>query len=297
MSVTHLIISALVLLHFRCVDNKDVILYAGIGNWSSTYITNQYMAYQAYSDIGLVNAASILAYYLTLDGMIGLYEDVNQTDRDGKGDMGKNFPPPTAESFQWALKKNLGLKAYPCVYCDATIGACTGLSSRLDKLFTNQSAFIKDTLARAKQYGWDGYSIDLEVDGDVNRTQLTDFIIDWGTILRQHQLRLFVWIGSSTQYDIDRLLSADVIEVITMDTYTNDYNLFINAASTLMTMTNISKIGLGLLTYGTTDPGDDVFQKMSHWISLTQIPTLGIWASFIPPTWYMGLHYFMTHFF
>lgn len=265
---------------------KEVILSSGLGGWNKQQLWNQYTSYKAYSDMGVINGASILAYNLQENGMLGVYP-LNDT----------SF---TAESFQQTLKTQLKLNAYPCLYCDASIGNCQNLASRLENLYLNQDAFIQDSINRANTYGWDGYSVDFEPDGTVNSTKLTNFIMDWGLILNEHNLTLSVWIGGDTQYDMTTLFNTTMLSFLTMDTYTDTYESFLSIATPLQTSINdISKLGFGLLTnYGyhvraENDTNTDI-TDIVQWSILTKSGPLSLWASHIPPTWYAPLSEYVS---
>lgn len=263
---------------FLVAHANEVILSSGLGGWNRQQLWNQYTSYKAYSDMGILTGASILAYNLQENGMLGVYP-INDTDL-------------TAETYQQYLKTHLGLKAYPCVYCDASLGNCQNLSARLENLYLQQEAFLQDSLHRADMYGWDGYSVDFEPDDAVNATKLMDFLIAWGDLLYQSNRTLQVWIGGDTPYDLDRMFNTTGIVFLTMDTYTDTYESFLNIATPLQTsINNISNLGFGLLTnYGqkSSQTMTDI-EEIVHWSILTKAGPLSLWASHIPPLWYKPL--------
>jgi len=87
----------LLLIFIYCAIGKDIILFAGIGNWSDQYLYNQYSAYRAYANMEMINTASILTYFLNTDGMMGVY----QSDIDNH----------TCEEFQYTLKKRFWIES------------------------------------------------------------------------------------------------------------------------------------------------------------------------------------------
>jgi len=159
----------------------------------------------------------------------------------------------------------------------------------LEKLFARKYEFINDTITRALKYGWYGYSVDFEPDTDVNSTELTNFMIEWGNALQKYNLILSIWIGGPTPYKLDTLLRSDAIRVITMDTYTSGYGTFIDIAGQLIIMTNMKNVGFGLLAYPTQY--DDIL-RITKWIAMSKVNTLGIWASTIPPEWYEAVFHY-----
>ena len=193
----------------------------------------------------------------------------------------------SAEDFQRSLKEDLSLKALPCLYCDATIGICGNLSFRLEKLYNQESFFISDSITRAKRYGWEGYSVDLEPDTLVDTQRLTSFILNWASNLSNQGLILSVWIGGPTQYQMDRLYNSNIVKLVTMDTYSDNYDNFITVAGQLYTTTrNIKNMGFGILTSGRQY--EDIISIM-HWLKIIKAQTLSIWALPIPASWYESL--------
>jgi hypothetical protein len=262
---------------------NQVILSAGIGNYSLLQLDQQYHAYKTYTDIGLISGASILVYELSNEGML----NEQQT----------NDPNLSAEKFQSLLKIQLKLTALPCLFCDATIGACANLSYRLEKLYTNQTNFMIDSLSRAINHGWDGYFVDFEPDGMVDMYKITNFIMMWGKFLYRHNLSLNVWMGESSPYNMTLLYDFPYVNLITMDTYVSTYDQFITIASSLQISTDISRIGYGLWTYapnGIIDEKDMI--AISEWLVLTKTSMVSLWASTIPPSWYTGISNFINHF-
>jgi len=278
------ILSILFILSYITISlSREVSLSAGIGGYNHSQLWSEFTAFKAYRDIGMITTASILAYYIAEDGSLAAYETGDSTW--------------STEQYQQDMTTKLKLNSAPCIYCDATIGNCQGLSQRLQNLYANEQAFITDTLNRAKMYNYSGYFIDLEPDDQVDPTNVTDFIINWGSALNDYGLTLDIWIGGNTPYDMNRLYNSSVVNLVTMDTYNTDYETFINLAAPLQTsMTDITKLGFGLLTnYGrefknninSTDVTD--ISGIVAWSVLSKVNQLSLWASHIPPEWYAPL--------
>lgn len=275
-----MIIKFLMLGLFSLIASKEVILSAGIGNYTEIQLMEQYLAYKSYTNIDLITAASILTYQLTTDGMLAEWKTED--------------PTMTAEQFQYLIKKNLGLKSYPCVFCDATSGACTNLSDRIDNMIANKNKFIENSIIRAQRYYWDGYIVDFEPENSVNTSAVTEFIIEWGTKLNLYNMTLGIWVGGLPIYDLNILSKYPYINIITMSTYVGTYNDFITNAAGLQTQLGISNLSYGLLTYPMSYSFNETdLILISEWLKLTKSNVLSLWASNIPPTWYKGLHKFL----
>jgi hypothetical protein len=261
------------------------MISSGLGGWTHDQLWSQYTSFKAYKNMNLINTISILSYNLQENGTIGVYQT--------------NDSYWNAESYQQFLKQKLGIKATPCIYCDATIGMCPDLSSRLENLYLNSSGFINDTIYRANIYGWDGYIVDFEPDSTVNTTKLTDFIFDWSEQLETNGLSLTLWIGGNTPYD-DRIYNSSKINLITMNTYSQSYEEFISVAAPLQTsVIDITKLGFGLLTnyytkksFGNVTDDSDIMEIIK-WSILTKSGSLSLWASHIPPDWYEALQLYL----
>jgi hypothetical protein len=229
----------------------------------------------------IITASSILAYNLDINGSLDTYLT--------------NDSFWSAETYQLYIKENLGLKSYPCLYCDATIGMCSNLSNRLENLYLNKTYFINDSIYRAKKFNYDGYFVDFEQDTTVNITKLTDFILLWNNELNKYKLSLTLWVDDGTPYD-ERIWNTSTLKLISMDTYTNTYDSFINIAASLQTSTNdITRLGFGLLTnynyFGNINDSinNTDMMKIVKWSILTKSNSLSLWASHISPQWYDSL--------
>ncbi len=266
---------------------KEVILSSGIGGWSSDQLLNQYYAYKTYSNMNIITTSSILAYYIEENGTLGVYNT---------GDVNMN-----GEQYQKKIRDELQLSALPCLYCDATIGSCTNLSSRLNNLYDNMDLFINDTITRALVNNWNGYSVDLEPDDNVDTSNVTNFIVSWSNALNVHNLYLSVWIGSDTPYNLTILYNSTLIRLITMDSYGMNYKETINLLAPIQTtMFDSHNLGFGLLTnYNekqlNDEDDDDNFdlKDLLNWASLSNVDTISIWASHIPPEWYTHLNTYL----
>src|SRR5437763_305654 len=88
-------------------NNNKVILASGLINWDYLKLEEQYNAYRSYKRLGLITGSSINVYSIDKDGGIGLHAP--------------SYQNITAEEYQYRIKQNLKLGAYPCFYCDATL--------------------------------------------------------------------------------------------------------------------------------------------------------------------------------
>ena len=264
---------------------REVILSSGLISWDHKQLLTQYNAYNVYANAGIITASSILVYEIDIHGNLNQY---NTTD-----------PLISAEQFQMSLQKlgNDGLSSYPCIYCDATIGYCKNLTDRMEHLYEHKYHFINDTIQRAIKYNWNGYTIDLEPDQKIDALKLSHFIVEWSNELTKYNLLLYVWIGTTTVFDINILSESNAnIRLITMDTYVDDYDSFLDAASnTLLLSSKPQNIGFGLLTnIYNTSLSETALISVSSWANISMTCSLSIWASIIPPQWFKGLKNYLS---
>lgn len=265
---------------------RDVILSAGIGDYTYQELWELTTSFKFYKSINAISSSSILAYYLQDNGTLGVYNTaVNNYD---------------GEDYQRSLLQ-YNLTAYPCLYCDSTIGMCSNLSQRIQNMINNKEIFISDSINRALSNGWDGYYVDFEPDSPVNATSLTEFILEWSLALNNYNLTLNIWIGSDTPYDTNLLYNTTHLKLSTMNTYDLDYEEFINTVAQLQRdQFESSRLGFGLLTnYGKSNMTDNyingtTLQFISQWSRLTNADSLSLWASHIPPDWYEPLISFLN---
>jgi hypothetical protein len=262
----------------------DVILSSGLKDWDASQLFDQYNRYSIYSQMEIITASSILVYNIDEDGNLDTYKTLDLNI--------------TAEKYQ-TMVQQLGLKALPCLYCDATtdMGYCKNLSNRLDKMYSHQDEFISDTIQRALLYNWTGYIVDMEPDFLLNWTRLSLFIVDWALQLKIINRDLYVWIGGNTDYN-ESLFSSynftnDNIKLLSMDTYVMDYESFVEMASQeITTVSSVDRIGFGLLTSDFI-PEEDM-AKITTWTRKTGATALSIWSDKIPGEWYNSLHDYLN---
>ena len=293
-----------ILLFVLCLNeivSRDVMISTGIGGYTHEQLWSQFLAIKTYKNIGIVTTLSVLAYEIQGNGTLRAYHT--------------NDTIWTSETYQQYVGEKLGLKSIPCIYCDTTIGTCPNLSEGLKMLYTNNTIatqFINDTLERALLYGYDGYIIDFEGTDSLNQTLLTEFLISWNYILNTNDMTLTIWIGGSSPYDLPLLFNSGSINLITMDTYYQPYTQFILTAGQLqVSVIDSAHLGFGILTdynfpkqmrypeYVNLDDNsnyisaDDMI-NITNWCILTKTNTLSLWASHVPPDWYMALVNFVN---
>jgi len=211
-------------------------LSAGMGGFSKDQLTEQYTRFENYKEKKLITASSVLLYYFNDDGTFGNW---NTSTVDW-----------TAKQFQVDLKEKLGLKAYPCFFCDETIGNCKPLDKKLNAVFANKERFIESTILEAKKFGWDGYSLDMETFSTLDTTQLTQFVIDWGKALDDNGMKISIWVGGPTQYDMSAMVASPYIHsIVTMNTYVSNFDSFQYMAQALLNVVSVGRAGFGLLNY------------------------------------------------
>jgi hypothetical protein len=81
-----------------------------------------------------------------------------------------------------------------------------------------------------------------------------------------------------------------------MSTYNSYYDNFVNSANMYFSqVSNISKFSFGLLTYDSIleNANDTIIQDICNWIKMTNVYSIALWASTIPPRWFKGLQYYL----
>jgi len=252
------------------VYTKEIILSAGVDKYSLKGLEEQYSLYKLYKNYNLITGASILAYYLSENGTLETYNN--------------------GEELQYSLKINLNLTAYPCLFCDSTIGACDNLNSRLEKVYLNEKYFFDQSIFKAKKYRWNGYYIDFEVNSFVDYNKLLDFILKWSKILYFNNLKFNLWIGD-TYYNMSLLYNNKYINLISMTTYLKPYDqvkLIVNGYNNITT-----NMMYGLLTYQPDNPSIEIIypnNELDNIINLfNDTEIISLWASNIPKSWYNSL--------
>jgi len=244
------------------LSSKDVLLSSGLMNWDREKLMTQYNAYQLYKDMKVISAASILVYNINENGELDTYK-TNDTVVD-------------AEGYQQLIQDNIHLKSYPCIYCDATVGFCSGLNNRLSKLYAKKMEFIWNLTSKIRLFHWNAIVVDFEPDTDIDWRLLTNFLIDVAAALQVVHVPLLVWVGSGTPYDLT-LYRTNNLHVISMDTYVDSYVAFVHAAALLFSQTNnITRTGLGLLSSNCMSEADMLQTVL--WIQVCKVPLISLWS-------------------
>ena len=268
----------LIILLISSVTARDIILSAGVGGWTYEEMWNEYTSYKMYTENKIITTSSILTYFIQENGTLGIYDT--------------GYSKWTAENYQSKIKNDFKIKALPLLYCDETQGACSNLTLRLNNLYNNMSGFIDDTVVKGIKYNWSGYSVDIEPVDTVDMTNVTNFILKWGKKLYDNNMYLSVWIGGGTPYNLTLLYNTSYIKLVTMDTYGLTYSQLIDViAPTQDYMLDNNNVGFGLLTSNSITDID--LGSIIEWSLISGIDTISLWASKIPPEWYIGLHSFI----
>lgn len=211
-------------------------LSAGLGGWSHDDLTSQFNKFKYYKEKNIITSSSVLLYYFNEDGTFGNWDT--------------NAPDWSSKQFQRDIKTKLSLKAYPCFFCDETIGNCKPLDKKLGSVIANKQNFIASTIVEAKKYGWDGYSLDMESFSALDRG-LTQFVIDWGKALDENGMQISIWVGGPTAYNMTELAASPYIHsIVTMNTYSSSFDSFQYQAQALLDQgVKAERAGFGLLNY------------------------------------------------
>ena len=262
------------------VSAKEIVLSAGLKDFTDQQLAEQYQRYENY--LPFITASSILVYEIGLNGTLQHYNISS-----------KEY---TAETYQQSLKKNLGLKSYPCIFCDSTLnGICDNIDLRLNNVLKRKEEFILESIGLAKKYEYDGYYLDLEGVTNVDQYLLTDFVNQWATAIAPYHLKLRVWIGPGTPFLLEKLLENCYTEIASFDTYTDDYQTFVNQASKYFNqICNKSHLSYGLLTYDTTLATKNTIHDIFEYITDIDVGSVTFWASTLPGHWLGTLKTFLS---
>jgi len=264
---------SLLLLNHICAH---IILSSGLTNWTDQQLSYQYNLYKSYNQMGIISGSSILVYEIDENGGVGIYKTASS--------MG-------AEEYQYMLKKQLGLKSYPCFFCDTTIQMCGGeeFINRFEKLSKNMSGFINQTIQNALKYDYDGYYLDIELLTVIDTYKLTHFVNLWTHALKNVGKTLNVWIdGLVSSYNSTMLYQNNDIMLTTMNTYRTNYDMFLTQATLQIGRIDNNRLSFGFLTYDSVIDSDQI-DKIVDWCKIFKPHSLSLWASTIPPSWYQSL--------
>ena len=253
------------------IVSASIILSSGLNNWTSQQLSYQYNLYKSYKYMNIIDASSILVY---------------QIDENGEVDTYKTNSNVSAEEYQYKLKKELGLKSYPCFFCDTTIQMCGGeeFVIRFEKLYKNLPKFIDDTIRNAIKYDYDGYYLDIEIITLYDSNKLTHFVNLWSIALKNVNKTLNLWVdGSLSPYN--STIIHDNILFTTMNTYDTTFDTFLIQVGLHIGKINNDKLSFGLLTYGSVMNSIEI-DKIVQWSKIFKPYGLSLWASTIPLEWY-----------
>ena len=266
------------------IVSANIILSSGLTNWSNTQLSYQYNLYKSYKDMGLITGSSILVYEIDDEGQVNTYKTLNNT--------------VSSEDYQYILKKELGLKSYPCFFCDTTIQMCGGQDfiNRIEKLYKNMSGFIDDTIRRALKYEYDGYYLDIELSTVIDFNKLTHFVNLWTYSLKKINKTLNVWIDFSlSSYNATMLYNNNDVLMTTMNTYDTTYDMFLTQVGQYVGKTDNRRLSFGILTYEHVI-GSVEIDKILQWSKIFTPFSISLWASTIPLTWYQSLKNYLTNY-
>jgi len=264
------------LLFLLKIVNSNIILSSGLTNWSNSQLSYQYNLYKLYKDTGIITGSSILVYEIDEEGQVNTYKTLTNI---------------TAENYQYMLKKNLGLKSYPCFFCDTSIQMCGGQDfiNRFEKLYKNVSGFIDDTVKRALQYEYDGYYLDIELTTVIDFNKLTHFVNLWTKSLKQINRTLNIWIDYSlSTYNSTMLYDNNDVYMTTMNTYDTTYDIFLTQVEQNVGKIDNNRLSFGLITYDNIVSPVEI-DKIIQWSNVFKPFSISLWASTIPLIWFQSL--------
>lgn len=258
------------------IVSANVILSSGLINWTNQQLTFQYNLYKTYKSMNIITGSSILVYEINENGEMDTYKTNNNL---------------SAEEYQYRLKKELGLKSYPCFFCDTTIQMCggQGFSERFEKLYKNMSGFIDNTITKAIKYDYDGYYLDIELSTVIDKNKLTHFVNTWSKALKQINRTLNIWIdGYLSSYNSTMIYDNNDILLTTMNTYDTTFDIFLSQVALNIGKIDNNRLSFGFLTYDSVMNSVEI-DKIIQWCKIFKPYSLSLWASTIPLSWYQSI--------
>lgn len=272
----HIFLDKMFLLLLLNIVSANVILSSGLINWTNQQLTFQYNLYKTYKSMNIITGSSILVYEINENGEMDTYKTNNNL---------------SAEEYQYRLKKELGLKSYPCFFCDTTIQMCggQGFSERFEKLYKNMSGFIDNTITKAIKYDYDGYYLDIELSTVIDKNKLTHFVNTWSKALKQINRTLNIWIdGYLSSYNSTMIYDNNDILLTTMNTYDTTFDIFLSQVALNIGKIDNNRLSFGFLTYDSVMNSVEI-DKIIQWCKIFKPYSLSLWASTIPLSWYQSI--------
>uniref|UniRef100_A0A6C0E0J9 GH18 domain-containing protein n=1 Tax=viral metagenome TaxID=1070528 RepID=A0A6C0E0J9_9ZZZZ len=272
----HIFLDKMFLLLLLNIVSANVILSSGLTNWTNQQLTFQYNLYKTYKSMNIITGSSILVYEINENGEMDTYKTNNNV---------------SAEEYQYRLKKELGLKSYPCFFCDTTIQMCggQGFSERFEKLYKNMSGFIDNTITKAIKYDYDGYYLDIELSTVIDKNKLTHFVNTWSKALKQINRTLNIWIdGYLSSYNSTMIYDNNDILLTTMNTYDTTFDIFLSQVALNIGKIDNNRLSFGFLTYDSVMNSVEI-DKIIQWCKIFKPYSLSLWASTIPLSWYQSI--------
>jgi hypothetical protein len=272
----HIFLDKMFLLLLLNIVSANVILSSGLTNWTNQQLTFQYNLYKTYKSMNIITGSSILVYEINENGEMDTYKTNNNV---------------SAEEYQYRLKKEVGLKSYPCFFCDTTIQMCggQGFSERFEKLYKNMSGFIDNTITKAIKYDYDGYYLDIELSTVIDKNKLTHFVNTWSKALKQINRTLNIWIdGYLSSYNSTMIYDNNDILLTTMNTYDTTFDIFLSQVALNIGKIDNNRLSFGFLTYDSVMNSVEI-DKIIQWCKIFKPYSLSLWASTIPLSWYQSI--------
>jgi hypothetical protein len=257
---------------------NQVILSSNISTWNEDQLNEQYNLFSNYTKMQIITTASILVYTIDENGTLSVYGNLNTSD-----------PHITIEAYQMKLKQ-LNLRSVPTIYCTGNI---TDRLRKLYKFYDRKNAFIDNSVQKAVTFGYNGFILNIQPEEKINWYELSAFIVKWSHALKSINIPVYLTINCDTFYDHRVYNEADNIIILSVDTYTDNYDDFVEVADyEVGYVPNVTRIGFGLLTNGNMSSEDAL--NVTKWLVTHNVSLLSAWLDIINDMSYQALFYYLN---
>jgi hypothetical protein len=168
----------------------------------------------------------------------------------------------------------------------------------LRQLFANPDPFIDEAVKQAKKYGFTGYNLDFEPTSTATPDDChhyVKFLTTFSNAMHEYNIKVTVDIADWNGLWCDWALfgNSSVDKVMTMSTYTKNFNTFSTKLDKAVTLIPLNVLGVGLeCDVGLTS---DDMSKRFDLINAAGVQEIDIWKSPVPDFWWPLIQQFVAN--